>query len=319
MNAIDSSPWDWAPAGPRRLERPLSLLHFSGPDSLRVLHGQTSQALQEARPGDWRSTCCLTPTARLRGLAEVVVEENGAWLALTAGDGPALRQAFDRVLFPADQVELGPLQPGRWLRLVGEAPSAPGSWRPLVGGGGWWLGCDLLLLAETPLPPELAEIPPLEAHEAELWRLQRGEPAWPAEINDAFNPYELGLTDRVSLQKGCYVGQETLAKLASSDGVKQQLRRWQAAPHPAMAGPFEPGWALQMADGARAGQLTSGLQQADGSWLGLAMVRRGALEETTLLARAPEGEVPVSISRPAAFRDPPTPGPSGGGGRSGRV
>ncbi|MFN9532335.1 MAG: folate-binding protein, partial [Cyanobacteriota bacterium] len=149
---MDSSPWDWAPAGPRRLERPLSLLHFAGPDSLRVLHGQTSQALQEARPGDWRSTCCLTPTARLRGLAEVVVEENGAWLALTAGDGAALRQAFDRVLFPADQVELGPLQPGRWLRLVGEAPSAPGSWRPLVGGGGWWLGCDLLLLAETPLP-----------------------------------------------------------------------------------------------------------------------------------------------------------------------
>ena len=32
----------------------------------------------------------------------------------------------------------------------------------------------------------------------------------------------------VSLGKGCYVGQETLAKLATYDGVKRQLRRWHA-------------------------------------------------------------------------------------------
>jgi folate-binding protein YgfZ len=313
---MDSSPWDWSPPSPRRLERSIALLRFSGPDSLRVLHGQTSQALQEARPGDWRSTCCLTPTARLRGLAEVLVEENGAWLALTAGDAPALRQAFDRVLFPADQVELSPLKPGRWLRLLGQPPVPPGSWRPLAGGGGWWLGSDLLLLAETPLPPELAEIPPLTAQEAEFWRLQQGEPTWPAEINEAFNPFELGLADRVSLNKGCYVGQETLAKLASSDGVKQQLRRWQAAPDPAIASPVEPGWALQTADGGRAGQITSCLQGADGSWVGLAMVRRQALESPTLVALGGEGEVPVRLSRPAAFRDPPRPAPSGDRGRS---
>lgn len=301
--ATPPSPWAWAPLGPHLLVQPVWLLHFSGPDALRVLHGQTSQALQEARSGDWRSTCCLSPTARLRGLAEVVVEENGAWLALTAGDGPAVRIAFDRVLFPADQVELGPLQAGRWIRLVGQEPSPPGSWRPLEGGGGWWLGSDLLLEAETPLPPALADVLPLGEEEAALWRLQQGEPTWPEEINDAFNPFELGLAHRVSLNKGCYVGQETLAKLASTDGVKQKLRRWQAPPS---VQAIAVGQLLQSADGTRAGQITSCLQLADGSWVGLAMVRRQALESPILdVLEGANATVPVNLSRPAAFTDPP--------------
>lgn len=305
MTTAIPSPWSWAPPGPRRLERPVSLLRFTGPDALRVLHGQTSQALQDARPGDWRSTCCLTPTARLRGLAEVLVDANGAWLALTDGDGPALRVAFDRVLFPADQVELGPLQPARWIRLVGQARNPSGPWRPLEGGGGWWLGSDLLLEAETPLPPALADVAALDEEEAALWRLQQGEPAWPQEINDAFNPFELGLADRVSLQKGCYVGQETLAKLASSDGVKQQLRRWQASPRAEALEGMESGLLLQTAAGDRAGQITSCLRLGDGSWVGLAMVRRQALGSPTLLALAGESAVEVNLSRPAAFSNPP--------------
>jgi folate-binding protein YgfZ len=308
-----ADPWTWAPAGARRLVQPVSLLRLTGPDTLRVLHGQTSQALLEARPGDCRATCCLTATARLRGLAEVVVEENGAWLVLTAGDGPALREALDRVLFPSDQVDLGPLQPGRWLRLPGQEPSSPATWRPLEGGGGWWLGNDLLLLGDTPLPPALAAVPPLGDKEAAFWRLQQGEPAWPEEINDAFNPFELGLVDRVSLSKGCYLGQETLAKLASSDGVKQQLRRWWASP--GSIARLEPGVSLQSADGARAGQITSCLPWADDIWVGLAMVRKQALASPTLMALAGESAVPVRLSRPAAFRDPPTTPPSGAGRR----
>jgi len=317
MTAADPSPWAWAPTGASLLDSPVALLRFTGPDSLRVLHGQTSQALQEARPGEWRSTCCLTPTARLRALAEVIVVDDGAWLAVTAGDGPAVRTAFDRVLFPADQVELGPMRSGRWLRVLGQAPSTPGPWLPLEGGGGWWLGSDLFLLAETPMPAALAALPALGASEEELWRLRQGEPAWPQEINDAFNPFELGLADRVSLSKGCYVGQETLAKLASSDGVKQQLRRWQALPNLAMACTLEPGLPLQTAEGERAGQITSCLTLADGAQVGLAMVRRQALASPTLLALAGELAVPLRLSRPVAFQDPPTPVASGAGRRSG--
>jgi folate-binding protein YgfZ len=327
MTTPSPSPWDWHPAEPLLLEEPVSLLHLSGPDALRVLHGQTSQDLQAARPGDWRSTCCLTPTARLRGLAEVLVEEGGVWLGLTAGDGPGLRQALDRVLFPADQVELGPLRPGRWLRVLGAPPAAPTTWRALEGGGGWWLGANLLLLEDTPVPAELAGLPRLGEEEAERWRLRQGEPAWPQEIHDAFNPFELGLADRVSLNKGCYVGQETLAKLASTDGVKQQLRRWQLTPEAALTnGALTNGTSLRLtpetelrtAEGTRAGQLTSCLTLPEGVQVGLAMVRRQALESATLWAAAGDTLVPLALTRPEGFQDPPAPPPSGLGRRGGR-
>ncbi len=338
MTTPPPSPWSWTPAEPLLWEQPVALLRLSGPDALRVLHGQTSQDLQAARPGDWRSTCCLTPTARLRGLAEVVVDEEGAWLGLTAGDGPGLRQSLDRVLFPADQVELGPLRPGRWLRVLGGAanpaagltagplagPSAGeagGTWRALEGDGGWWLGANLLLLEDTPVPAELAGLSRAREEEAEHWRLRQGEPAWPGEINDAFNPFELGLADRVSLNKGCYVGQETLAKLASSDGVKQQLRRWHTTPTPGSGVPgsgaaaLAPGTELQTAEGNRAGQLTSSLALAEGVTLGLAMVRRLALDSETLWAVVGEERVPLALTRPEGFQDPPGPAGSGLGRR----
>jgi folate-binding protein YgfZ len=240
----------------------------------------------------------------------VLVDTAGAWLALTAGDGAAERLALDRVLFPADQVELGPLRPGRWLRVIGRPLAPPGPWSPLEGGGGWWLGHDLLLLADTPVPEALAALPRLSARDAELWRLGQGEPSWPAELNEAFNAFELGLADRVSLSKGCYVGQETLAKLASADGVKQQLRRWWQAPDPSLAPALEPGAALRTAAGTRAGQITSLLHLEDHATVGLAMVRRQALEEDTLWAAAGEAWSPVRLSRPMGFQDPPKPKPS---------
>ena len=43
------------------------------------------------------------------------------------------------------------------------------------------------------------------------------------ELTDAVNPLEAGLFQAVSLSKGCYVGQETLAKVRNLDAMKQQL------------------------------------------------------------------------------------------------
>ena len=225
-----TSPWTWTPTGACRLERPAGLMRLDGPDALRVLHGQTSASIEGAPPGSWIPTCCITATARLRALAEVLVDGGGAWLLVGSGDPAVVHQAIDRVLFPADQATLGPLQAVRWITPLGGGPAlaagAAGSWQRCAEGDGWQLGSSVVLPPDRPLPPELEALRPLEAAEAERWRIQQGLPAVPAELNDDHNPFELGLADRVGLSKGCYVGQETLAKLATYDGVKQQLRRW---------------------------------------------------------------------------------------------
>ncbi len=315
---MSPTPWQWQPPAMGLLVLPVGLMRLDGPDTLRVLHGQTSQALQGALPGQWLGTCCISPTGRLRALAEVLVDAGGAWLVVVAGDAGAVRTALDRVLFPADRVQLGPVIPAELLWPVDAdgsptAPQAgPRTWQPLDGPEGWQLGEAVLVRRGSERPAWLAERQPLTAEEQERWRLQQGLPAVPGEINDETNPFELGLAARVSLSKGCYVGQETLAKLATYDGVKQQLRCW----HAVAAGPdaLAPGTRLVGEGSARSGMITSSLRLPDQQgWIGLALVRRSCLQEPRLRAgEALEAPV-VELSLPAAFQAPPT-GPGGTGG-----
>jgi folate-binding protein YgfZ len=211
----------------------------------------------------------------------------------------------------------------RWITPLGDgqeqlANSAPGSWQPCGEGegGGWRLGNTLVLPLEQPLPPELAQRRPLEHGEAERWRIQQGLPAAPGELNDDHNPFELGLAGRVGLSKGCYVGQETLAKLATYDGVKQQLHRWhwrlgEGGPAPeAGQGLFNPGPEGGSQEG-HLGRITSVLELADGDRIGLAMVRRAGLEQAQLLAGKDPGAAQLNLSLPEQFLAPPV-GAGGG-------
>ena len=307
-------------AQPRRCDWPVSLLRLDGPDGLRFLHGQTSQALEQALAGQWLSTCCITPTARLRALAEVLVDGEGATLVIRVGEGEAVRTALDRVLFPADAVRLGPLAPGLLVETIGiesdpQAPAA-GRWTPLAAPDrGWRLGSHLTLLpAGQPLRAALAELKPLNPQEQDHWRLGQGLPVAPNEVNEDTNPFELGLADRVSLSKGCYVGQETLAKLATYDGVKRQLRRWICLEPPADGAGLAAGTTL-WAEGAepqpsaspqRAGVITSSLSLDGGRlWIGLALVRRQALELGRLRAGEGSGAPSLELSLPERFVAPP--------------
>jgi folate-binding protein YgfZ len=346
-----ADPWNWQPQPLGLAAWPVTLLQLHGADSLRFLHGQSSQAIAQAQPGQWLSTCCISPTARMRALAEVLVNDDGAWLVISAGDGAAVHQALDRVLFPADAVTLGPLRSGLLLEPLTQpqtaalAATGAGCWRPLPGGEGFWLGERLLLLDAAASEPDPERLEPparallarrrLSGEEQERWRLQLGLPIGPLELCEDTNPFELGLAARVSLAKGCYVGQETLAKLATYDGVRRQLRRWWATGEADLAAALTPGTKLTGADGERAGLITSSLPLPDeGVWIGLALVRRQALTQTTLWSDGPRAGEPepataaaaiacgaspqglaLQISRPLAWVDPPV--GAGGAGSGG--
>jgi folate-binding protein YgfZ len=57
----------------------------------------------------------------------------------------------------------------------------------------------------------------------EKFRIEKGIPAVPNEINDIYNPYEAGLINEVSFTKGCYIGQEVIARLETYDKVQKIL------------------------------------------------------------------------------------------------
>jgi len=310
-----TTPWEWQPAQASRIEQTVSLLRLEGSDTRRFLHGQTSAAIELSAAGAWIPSCSISPTARMRALVEVLLDpsENsttgsdaGAWLVIHGIPPEAaagVRQSLDRVLFPADQVRLGTQEMARLITPVGpgsaQLPASPkGEWQSLEAGGGWLLGHQVLLRQGSEAPAWLAQRALLSATGHERWRVQQAIPAAPGELNDDTNPFELGLGERVSLNKGCYVGQETLAKLSTYDGVKQQLRRWSWRPKEG-AQPDNPAAALKPCatlyspdDTTRAGVISSSLALEDGAWIGLALVRRHALEQPWLQA----GEGPRSAA-----------------------
>ncbi len=57
----------------------------------------------------------------------------------------------------------------------------------------------------------------------EIARVEDGKPVFRRELSDKYNPLEAGLTDAVSFTKGCYIGQEVIARLDSYQKVQRHL------------------------------------------------------------------------------------------------
>ena len=244
-------------------------LRLQGAGAIAFLQGQTSADVQAAAPGDLIQSCWLTATGRVQALLEIRTDAEGADVLVLAGDANAVAAGFDRVIFPADRVRLMEMRQQRRQQDLSTAAS------------GHWVDGQ-----------------PSEGHDLGSLERSRIERGWPGsgELRGDTNPFELGLTSWVSLTKGCYLGQETMAKLASRDGVKQQLRFWECSEAVAIDA------RLSHSD-ARAGVVTSVMHDSQHQrWIGLALIRRHLLDLTNL--SGPEGQA-LSISRPSGVEDPP--------------
>jgi folate-binding protein YgfZ len=89
-------------------------------------------------------------------------------------------------------------------------------------------------------------------------------------------PQETGLEDRISYRKGCYLGQEIMARVEARGRLRRGLRAVQLAGPPPGLG-AAPGWRLEDAAGRAVGVLGSAAPAPDGDgWWGLAVVREDA-------------------------------------------
>jgi folate-binding protein YgfZ len=57
----------------------------------------------------------------------------------------------------------------------------------------------------------------------EIFRIENGTPIYPNELNEEVNPWEVNVVEVISEHKGCYVGQEVVARLRTYDKVKRKL------------------------------------------------------------------------------------------------
>lgn len=84
----------------------------------------------------------------------------------------------------------------------------------LFGNGGSRQGIDVMLEGAISI---------LTEGEWEAFRIWHGVPVHGRELSEDFNPYEVGLRDVISFTKGCYVGQEVIARLDTYQKIQKQL------------------------------------------------------------------------------------------------
>ena len=125
----------------------------------------------------------------------------------------------------------------------------------------------------------------------EAFRVARGVPVYGAEFGPATNPLESRLKWAISFNKGCYVGQEVVARL----DTYRKVQRWLMAA--SLSGPARPGDPL-LSDARRAGALTSVAEVPGGGHVALALVRRELAEQGRVLDVA-DGGVTATLSDPA--------------------
>jgi folate-binding protein YgfZ len=210
------------------------VIALEGPDRLSWLDSLTSQRLTTLRPGESAETLLLDPSGRIEHVMRVVDDGVVAWLLV---DEPtALAAWLDRMRFMlrvtvTDATEqyatvgtLGPVDALPAARPNGVPLVWRDPWGAGVAAGGWQYAADadhpsaawrysevlvpradLSALTSLPVAGTLA----LEALRIEAWR-----PRLATERDERSIPHELDwLRSAVHLAKGCYRGQETVAKV----------------------------------------------------------------------------------------------------------
>ena len=131
------------------------------------------------------------------------------------------------------------------------------------------LGSDLFCAAED-TEAVLAELPPGDEADLELLRVESGRPRYGIDLDDSVIPQEAGLNERaVSFTKGCYVGQETVARLHYRGKPNRRLRGLR------LSRPVEPGAELRLGEKV-VGRLGSVAVSPRHGPIALAIVRREA-------------------------------------------
>jgi folate-binding protein YgfZ len=234
------------------IELPAQLLELSGPDCIAFAQAQFSSDLRTLHTGSWQWSAWLSAQGRVRcWFALLRLADDRLLLWLRGGEAIALRADLVRFVFRS-KVKLTALEVPVYgadapttTKAVGVAPST----HTLVQHAGVAALClpdgerYVLIALDTRL--DIADNGAAVAQ----WRLddiRAGLPELAPALRDRFLPQWLGL-DRlgaVSVGKGCYPGQEIMARLHFKGGNKRGLYRI-ACGTPA---PPEPGTELRRAD-----------------------------------------------------------------------
>lgn len=225
------------------------LVWFHGSDTIRFLNDLISQEIAKVEPGTVVRSLLLEPQGKLNHILWVLRGEDEVGLITDPGRGEELAGHLGRYRIRVD-VEIEPYEGDAWL-VVGDPQGQKGHWErrdgEIVADISWPGGSRWFVTGERPDLSEMSE------GEYEALRIGAGEPKWGVDVDDSTIPHVSGLVpETVDFTKGCFLGQELVARIDSRGGnVPKKLRLLELGDSPA-----DPG-AKVSADGDEVGEITS--------------------------------------------------------------
>lgn len=219
----------------QRHPAPRSLLRVHGPDAAEFLHRLCSQDVEGMGPETSAPAAFLNAKGKLVGTCQVGSTADALWLDLASDELEALAENLDRYHFTERlAIERSDTLCGE---VVGrDAPGAVGlpvgACRALDGGGVVFTGARRGLTwvryhapASFFAAPPWSELglPPLEDEVGECLRICAGIPRVGTDTEEGTLALEADLDDHVSTTKGCYTGQEIVARIHTYGHVNRKL------------------------------------------------------------------------------------------------
>jgi folate-binding protein YgfZ len=247
------------------------MVRVRGKDRLDFLHRLSTNEIQGLRPGEGTFTVLLNTKGRVLDLVHALEDGSELQLVTSPEAGGKIGAWLDGYIFreevtleaagvlpclglygPASEAILEKTAGGKWETLplahhrsikIAGSPARAARTLPLGGGGyllmgdpgthlvAWWE--DLVAAGAVPAGSDALE----------SLRVATGVPAWGKELTEDYNPWEAGLDAAVSLTKGCYLGQEIVARLHNYRKVQRRLAgiRLEGPPPPERSSVFAGG------------------------------------------------------------------------------
>ena len=256
-------------------------MRVAGPDAEDYLQRMVSNDVAALAPGESCEALLLTAKARVIAPLRVLRLADDDFLLLTEPElGERVRDELLRMRFAA-KAEIR-LEAHESFLLLGAA-----------NGNGVRnddYGVPALEVLDEPPPEGVAE---LSDDELEALRIRARTPRYGREIDDRVLPAEAGLTDRaVSFSKGCYPGQEPIARLHYRGHANRALRVLE------LDGDIPPYDAELTYEGKVVGRMTSAARGGDGVVVGLAYVRTSVPDDAVLGVETGAAKPDVARLRP---------------------
>ncbi len=281
----ESLPFVVSPDHPAR-----GILRIEGKDALDLLHRLSTADLLRLKVGDCCPTIFTTEKGRIIDYVLVGRDENAIVLLTSPGREERLKNWIEKYTIMEDvrstvvtqqftpTLALGQVIPAQLAEVFGALPEDHSC--VFLDGGFCFVVRDFGLVwthvfcstsADTVSvfrSISTGQATVISSEQCEAYQILHGIPGT-HEFREEFNPFELGIAHAISFTKGCYIGQEVIARLDTYKKVQRRLVRLQMDTYFHVTGP-----ASLQSNGIDAGWMTSLSQQrVDNGYPGLGVIR----------------------------------------------